>query len=546
MHRAPKKHALRRAGWIGALMAMLVAVIPAAIWGASPAGAVTGAAFTTTNTVADGTGHCKNGNEAVNCNIYDGKEFVWLNGGPVSAFVGDGTYFFAVLSPGGQPAPNDGGSSVANGELANLSDNFDNVADRTFSVTDATVTNLGTHDFGDNKIRLMPYADTPNHGGVYILAICSLGSDGSGYPVTPSKCKYDAFKIRAGDTETPEAVAPTVIKDADGAYSNTYQWTISKDVDKTLVQQVGGNATFNYTVKAGHDAGTISGVTVTGTISVFNGNSDLNGDPIPVDITGVTDQLSDSTACTVTDGGPQTLTAIVTTFAYSCSLSALPAGQLDNTAAVSWDTQILSNTAELAAGNADFVFEGIGFTGTTVDDCVAVTDTVAGALGSACVGDVNPKSFTYSRTVTVPASACVSYDNTATFSTNITGATGSASQTVTACGGVAGGLTIGFWQNKNGQGIISSGASTAGVCNSGAWLRGYQPFQALSATATCGSTATYVYNVIKVATCTSTSKTCNSMLKAQMLATALNVYFSNPTLGGNRINAPKPIGGVKV
>ena len=46
------------------------------------AGAVTGAAFTTTNTTVDGTGHCKNGNENINCNIYDGKQFVWLNGGP--------------------------------------------------------------------------------------------------------------------------------------------------------------------------------------------------------------------------------------------------------------------------------------------------------------------------------------------------------------------------------------------------------------------------------------------------------------------------------
>jgi hypothetical protein len=35
----------------------------------------------------------------------------------------------------------------------------------------------------------------------------------------------------------------------------------------------------------------------------------------------------------------------------------------------------------------------------------------------------------------------------------------------------------------------------------------------------------------------------NAMLKAQMLATALDVYFSNPALGGNKIGAPKPLGG---
>jgi len=38
----------------------------------------------------------------------------------------------------------------------------------------------------------------------------------------------------------------------------------------------------------------------------------------------------------------------------------------------------------------------------------------------------------------------------------------------------------------------------------------------------------------------------NAMLKAQMLATALDVYFSDPALGGNKINAPAPIGGVSI
>ncbi len=38
----------------------------------------------------------------------------------------------------------------------------------------------------------------------------------------------------------------------------------------------------------------------------------------------------------------------------------------------------------------------------------------------------------------------------------------------------------------------------------------------------------------------------NAMLKAQMLATALDVYFSDPALGGNKIAAPAPIGGVDI
>jgi hypothetical protein len=145
----------------------------------------------------------------------------------------------------------------------------------------------------------------------------------------------------------------------------------------------------------------------------------------------------------------------------------------------------------------------------------------------------------------VPQYDCVSYDNTATFTTKDTGATGSASQTATVCGPAkTGALTMGFWQNKNGQDIITKGAPTSGVCNSGTWLTQYPPFQGLSATATCAQVGTYVSNVVKAANASGASM--NAMLKAQMLATALDVYFSDPTLGGNKINAPAPIGGVKI
>jgi hypothetical protein len=164
----------------------LIAVIAAVLIVAGTAGAVfalrtnaahantpvSGAGFTTVNESVDGTGHCKNGNPNTNCNIYDGKQYVWLNGGPSVAYVGDGTYFFAVLDPGGQADPNDGAAK-------NLSDDYDAYTNRRFSVSGGTVSYSGSHDFNGNKIRLMPYADTTNPGGVYILAICSLADSGS-------------------------------------------------------------------------------------------------------------------------------------------------------------------------------------------------------------------------------------------------------------------------------------------------------------------------------------------------------------------------------
>jgi hypothetical protein len=102
---------------------------------------------------------------------------------------------------------------------------------------------------------------------------------------------------------------------------------------------------------------------------------------------------------------------------------------------------------------------------------------------------------------------------------------------------------MGFWQNKNGQGIIT-GQAASGVCPSGTWLRQYAPFQDLGATATCSQVAGYVSSIIKTANASGAAM--NAMLKAQMLATALDVYFSDGSLGGNKIGAPAPIGGVLI
>src|SRR2546428_4233939 len=177
------------------------------------------ATFTTINFGADGGNHCKNGQPdattVVNCNIYDGKQYVWLNGGPTNAALADGTYFFAVLAPGGQPDPNDGGaknlSDTTAAPYGAASLNADGSAipsgdlraNRTFSVSGASISYSGSHDFDSNMIRLMPYDDTTNEGGVYILGICALATPTSA--VNPRNCKYDAFKVQA--PETPVTVA---------------------------------------------------------------------------------------------------------------------------------------------------------------------------------------------------------------------------------------------------------------------------------------------------------------------------------------------------
>jgi hypothetical protein len=104
---------------------------------------------------------------------------------------------------------------------------------------------------------------------------------------------------------------------------------------------------------------------------------------------------------------------------------------------------------------------------------------------------------------------------------------------VRVCGAVLGGHTIGFWQNKNGQALITGEAKT-GTCPSVAYLRTWAPFQDLSATATCAQVATYVTNIIKAAS--SGGAAMNAMLKAQMLATALSARLNDPALGGRTVD----------
>ena len=317
----------------------------------------------------------------------------------------------------------------------------------------------------------------------------------------------------------------TVSKTASAAFKSD----VAKSVDKTLVQQVGGGtATFTYTVNV-----TTSAWTVFGNITVSNPN---NWQSITAN---VSDVLTDAGGvCTVT-GGPSVAVAAGATviLPYTCSFASAPgANSGTNTATATWDGSAATGAAtpnSSGAGSANY-----GFTAVTVKDTFnGGTPDVLGSVNAA----PGTASYTYTHTVPVPLFNCQPYANLAA----IDGGNSAPLVTVNVCGPAkTGALTKGFWQNKNGQGIILGGASTLGVCNSGTWLRQFLPYQDLSATATCSGVASYAMTLIKAADSSGTSM--NPMLKAQMLATSLDVYFSDPALGLNKINSPAPVGGKNI
>ncbi|HXI55948.1 MAG TPA: hypothetical protein VNO55_07810 [Polyangia bacterium] len=231
---------------------------------------VAGGAFTTFDQTIQG---CLDSPNGVNCNNYDSKGSVYASGGPTAAGVSDGTYYFAVLTPGAQ---NGGFVEGAAGNLSDATGGGDDISNRTFTVTNHAITSYGgTHAVGTSPngkyiIGLAPFDDTDNAGGVYILAVCTAGA------TSPSQCKFDAFRIKSGDVVPPlfpvisgakyydanangvrdpgevgiagwpiaftDGIADTVVTDAAGAFSLTLiadQYTFAERLAASPWKQTG-------------------------------------------------------------------------------------------------------------------------------------------------------------------------------------------------------------------------------------------------------------------------------------------------------------------
>jgi hypothetical protein len=540
-----------------------------------------GAISSTTNPAADNGGSgdpvlCLNGGAgantgsgAVNCNIYTDKSYVWLSGLPDSASLDPGTYFFAVLDPGGQRNPNDG-------TAGNLSDDTDAWTNRTFTLdAGGNLTTVGNHDVAGNRIRVgvSPalesggpdwFADTDNNGGVYILAVCAVPDPATDSPgVDPKDCKYDAFKISQTDT-TPPASDLDVSKTVDPARVHDYDWAVAKTqtTSSAPINASGSNASVAYRVTAtwSDNGDTYS---VAGDITVTNPNS--------YSVTGVAatdDILSDANdTCTVSDGsdgtnsyaaaGAELPDAAQVVYPYACTYSGTPSlASETNRATVTWDaSNALPSTSATYDATVTWPTSPTSYTHATTTVTDAFNNQAAQTLGVANVNgtwttdsgnhltsfsegyDVTNHRFTltYSRSVTVVANACTTYNNTATVSTDNITTNNSANASVTVCGRITGGLTIGFWSNNNGRAVLCAhdpgwryllnGGNPSST--STYFLRsGNGNFYYVSTSGTCNSADSNFASWLLNATATNMSY----MLSAQLAGTILNVNFNG--MGG--------------
>lgn len=231
-----------------------------------------------------------------------------------------------------------------------------------------------------------------------------------------------------------------VQKSAETSYDRDWDWTIDKSADQSsLTLSTGQTFAVNYTVKVDATS-TDSNIAVEGEISITNPNAKVAA--TIESVTDVIDQGGTKTTATVNCGVnfPYTLPAGQTlTCTYEADLTSKTDGK--NTVKV-----LTSGTVPGGNAQANVTF---GAPANETDECVSVNDSLQGVLnGNLC----KSATFTYARNVG-PYDTCGDYtvDNTATFTTNDTGTTGSDSWTVQVNVPCSGGCTLtqGYWKTHS-------------------------------------------------------------------------------------------------
>ena len=287
------------------------------------------------------------------------------------------------------------------------------------SVSFSGVSNWGvdTASSGLLKIKALPAPDSLDPGETMTVTLTVTVPSATGSS-TWSITGYNTVNfggLSNTKTQGVNVMALQVTKTASTSLKRTFTWTIDKSADQSaLTLSVGQQFLVNYEVKV-ETTFADSDWAVSGTITIYNPSDS------PAVISSVADVVSPSITATVSGA----------TFPYT--LAAKATLVLDYSAGLP-DASSRTNTATVYVGAASFSdSENVDFSGATInmiDECVTVSDTYAGSMGTVYFFDA-PKTFTYSRWIgpyNTPGDYTV--ENTASFVTTDTNATESDSWTV--------------------------------------------------------------------------------------------------------------------
>jgi hypothetical protein len=333
--------------------------------------------------------------------------------------------------------------------------------------------------------------------------------------------------------------ALTASKTAAASYSEGFTWGgLTKTVvGPSVIKAVGGGtADFGFSVSAKQTGFGDTNWKVAGNVTVHNPNAyAITGVSIADVIVGDTN-ASCSFAPTVF---PVSVPAGDTAFAYTCTWAAGKSPKTDpqtNQATVTWAAGQSAVTSATASAQVIWTLVTPTFTDKTfvVKDGATTLFTLTGNKNAPASG-----SAAVSKTYVVPDWGCQDYKNTVNGDSTTFHLTADA--TVTACGPVqTGAQDIEFWASPTGQGIVATYCQPADGVWLGRYLRQYRTFWEMWYN-DCNSLSEYVEGV-ETGGRLSGLTPANWQLKAQFLAAALNVYYSDPALCGSVCGAADPLG----
>lgn len=226
-----KEGKVKKISFVLILALIVVLIIP----GAAPimaAGGLSGAIFTT---MVDGS--------RVNANIYEDKDDVYLDGGPgqnappTAAGLPEGDYYFQVTDPSGKVLLSEDPVKCREFHINSYgvidyiypATCLDKVKGKWVSVdcSHQTGIDIDHPELGAITVQLMPYANTPNKGGVYKVWVTPVSEfvgdsnkvDNPQYfhGFVPAHSKTDNFKVKKGKPFTPPLL---IVKKFDDSNAN--------------------------------------------------------------------------------------------------------------------------------------------------------------------------------------------------------------------------------------------------------------------------------------------------------------------------------------